>query len=75
MIVDHNPTWPSAKIIARIKWMTKHRGTGKQGFTAWFKWLIGMHRIRWYDDMPPAYRHRLPELEARYQEWVAKLKG
>jgi hypothetical protein len=75
MIVDHNPTWPSAKIIARIKWMTKHRGTGKQGFTAWFKWLIGMHRIGWYDHMPPAYRHRLPELEARYQEWVAKLKG
>jgi hypothetical protein len=29
MIVGyHNPTWPSAKIIARIKWMTKHREAG-----------------------------------------------
>ena len=70
----HNPTWPSTKIIARIKWFTKHRGTGKEGFASWFKWLMGTHRKGQYDHMPPDYRHRFPELEARYQGWVAKLE-
>jgi hypothetical protein len=44
-------------------------------FVKWGKWLIGTHRNGQYDHMPPAYRHRLPEIEAHYQEWMAKLGG
>ena len=31
------------------------------------------HRIGQHEHMKPEYRHRLPEIEANYQEWAAKL--
>jgi hypothetical protein len=73
-IVGHNnSTWTRSKIIKRINWITRHYGTGPEGFHAWFKWLLGTHRIGQYEHMRPEYQHRLPEIEANYQEWAAKL--
>jgi hypothetical protein len=37
----HNSYWPSAKIIAHIKWFTKHYGIDDEGFRAWFKMARG----------------------------------
>jgi hypothetical protein len=37
----HNPNWSSARIIKDINWITKHYGTGPEGFRSWFKWLLG----------------------------------
>jgi hypothetical protein len=71
----HNPTWPTAKIIALIRWFTNRGDNGDEAFVKWHKWLIGTHRIGQYDHMPPDYRHRLPALEAQYCEWMAKLGG
>jgi hypothetical protein len=71
----HNPTWTTPKIIKRINWITKHYGTGPEGFRAWAKWLIGTHRIGQHEHMKPEYRHRLPEIEANYQAWMAKLNA
>jgi len=69
----HNPYWPTTKIISLINWITKHYGTGTEGFHAWFKWLLGTHRIGQHEHMKPEYRNRLPEIEAHYQAWMAKL--
>jgi hypothetical protein len=71
----HNPKWSSAEIIRLIKWITRHYGTGTEGFHAWFKWLLGTHRIGQHEHMKPEYRHRLPEIEANYQAWMAKLNA
>jgi hypothetical protein len=72
---DHNPAWTAAKIIALIQWFTMRGDIGDEAFVKWHKWLMGTHRNGQYDHMPPAYRYRLPELEARYREHVAKLGG
>jgi len=71
----HNPTWPTAKTIALVNWFTRRGDIGDETFGKWHKWLLGTHRIGWYDHMKPEYRHRLPALEARYHEWMAKLGG
>jgi hypothetical protein len=55
----HNPNWTSAKIIERINWITRHYGTGPEGLQAWFKWLLGTHRIGQYEHMRPEYRQTL----------------
>jgi hypothetical protein len=68
-------TRPTAKIIARIKWFIKRGSIGNEAFVKWHKWLLGTHRISQYDHMRPEYRYRLPEIEARYREHVAKLGG
>jgi hypothetical protein len=67
-------SWPSAKIIARIQWFTKHgQKAGDDVFVKWYTWLLGTHRIGQWDHMKPEYRHRLPAIEARYQEWMARI--
>jgi hypothetical protein len=72
----HNPTWSRAKLISLVKWFTKHgQKAGDDVFIKWGKWLLGTHRNGKWDHMKPEYRHRLPEIEARYQEWMAKLGG
>jgi hypothetical protein len=48
---------------------------GPEGFHAWFKWLLGTHRIGQYEHMRPEYRHRLPVIEANYQEWAEAGEG
>jgi hypothetical protein len=68
----NNSTWTTAVIIKRINWITKHYGIGDEGFRRFFKWLLGTHRIGQYEHMKPEYRHRLPAIEANYQEWAAK---
>jgi hypothetical protein len=70
----HNPTWPTAKIITLIQWFTKRGQKAGDGvFVKWGKWLLGTHRIGQWDHMKPEYRHRLPAIEARYQEWMARI--
>jgi hypothetical protein len=73
----HNPTWTAPKIIERINWFTglPGVGTGPEGLRKWFKLVLGTHRIGCHEHMKPEYRHRLPAIEANYQEWVAKLEG
>jgi hypothetical protein len=73
----NNPTWSTPKIIKLINWFTglPNVGTGPEGFRAWAKWLIGTHRIGQHEHMKPEYRHRLPEIEANYQAWMAKLNA
>jgi hypothetical protein len=59
-----------------IQWFTKDgQQAGGDVFLKWYKWLIGTHRIGQYDHMKAEYRHRLPEIEAEYQKWMAKLGG
>jgi hypothetical protein len=71
----HNPNWSSAKIISLITWFTglPNVGSGPEGLRAWFKWVLGTHRIGQHEHMKPEYRHRLPEIEANYQEWAKRL--
>jgi hypothetical protein len=60
----------------RHSWFTKRgQQAGDDVFVKWYKWLIGTHRIGQYDHMPPAYRYRLPEIEAEYQKWMTNLGG
>jgi hypothetical protein len=75
IVGDHNPTWSSARIIKCINWIAEHYGTGTEGFITWFKWVLGQHRIGCHEHMKPEYRHRLPEIDAQYREWMAKLAG
>jgi hypothetical protein len=72
----HNPYWTTDKIISLITWFTglPNVGAGPEGLRKWFKWLLGTHRINCHERMKPEYRHRLPEIEANYQEWMAKLE-
>jgi hypothetical protein len=72
---DHNPTWPAAKIIARIQWFIKRGGIGDAAFVKWYKWLLGTHRNGQHDHMRPEYRHWLHAIEAQYRECMAKLGG
>ena len=69
----HNPKWSSAEIIKDINWITRHYGTGTEGFVTWFKWLLGTHRIGQHEHMPPEYQDRLPAIEANYQAWADRL--
>jgi hypothetical protein len=51
-----------------------HEARPESGRLKWGKWLLGTHRIGQWDHMKPEYRHRLPAIEAEYQEWMARLE-